>query len=196
MSAPTVLSGQYSSIGGIRDNDHSSSGQKGQHPKMQTAARWRSAADVSSCWNVSILPGCRCWIRPTMWKPDARKDTRSHWLAVLAAFTAGEGSVAQAQGFPTRPVTPIRSLAGRWHDRYRDARTCCGNADASRAIHRIENRPGAGGALGPMHMAATATPDGHTISQIPLSLLRAAFLTKMTFDPRLDWLHLRGGGAA
>jgi hypothetical protein len=28
------------------------------------------------------------------------------------------------------------------------------------------------------------------------SLLRAAFLTKMTFDPRLDWLHLRGGGAA
>src|SRR5512135_193347 len=36
----------------------------------------------------------------------------------------------------------------------------------------IENKPGGGGSVGPATMAATARPDGYTLTQIPMSVLR------------------------
>lgn len=63
-------------------------------------------------------------------------------------------------------------------------------ADAvSRSLPRrviIENRPGAGGALGPQQMAQTAKPDGYTLSQVPLGVFRLPYMTKTTFDPLSD----------
>lgn len=50
----------------------------------------------------------------------------------------------------------------------------------------IENRPGAGGALGPQHMAQIAKPDGYTLSQVPLGVFRLPYMTKTTFDPLND----------
>lgn len=50
----------------------------------------------------------------------------------------------------------------------------------------IENRPGAGGALGPQQMAQTAKPDGYTLSQVPLGVFRLPHMTKTTFDPMND----------
>jgi tripartite-type tricarboxylate transporter receptor subunit TctC len=50
----------------------------------------------------------------------------------------------------------------------------------------IENRPGAGGALGPQQMAQTAKPDGYTLSQVPLGVFRLPHMTKTTFDPLND----------
>ena len=121
-----------------------------------------------------------------------RGKIRAAILAILAAFTAGEGSVAQAQGFPSRPVTLIVPWpAGGTTDIAMRALAGATQKHLGQSIV-IENRPGVAGALGPMHMAATATPDGHTISQIPLSLLRAAFLTKMTFDPTGELTYIIG----
>ena len=50
----------------------------------------------------------------------------------------------------------------------------------------IENRPGAGGALGPQQVAQTAKPDGYTLSQVPLGVFRLPHMTKTTFDPLND----------
>ena len=43
-----------------------------------------------------------------------------------------------------------------------------------------------------MHMAATARPDGYTISQIPFSLLRAGASERMKFDPATDLAYIIG----
>ena len=63
-------------------------------------------------------------------------------------------------------------------------------ADAvSRLLPRrviIENRPGAGGALGPQQMAQVSKPDGYTLSQVPLGVFRLPHMTKTTFDPLND----------
>jgi tripartite-type tricarboxylate transporter receptor subunit TctC len=56
----------------------------------------------------------------------------------------------------------------------------------------IENRPGAGGTLAPAQMAATAKPDGYTISWMSLSVFRAPFLTKTTYDPTKDFTYIIG----
>jgi tripartite-type tricarboxylate transporter receptor subunit TctC len=50
----------------------------------------------------------------------------------------------------------------------------------------IENRPGAGGALGPQQMAHIAKPDGYTLSQVALGVFRLPHMTKTTFDPLND----------
>ena len=50
----------------------------------------------------------------------------------------------------------------------------------------IDNRPGAGGALGPQQMAQVAKPDGYTLSQVPLGVFRLPHMTKTTFDPLND----------
>jgi len=110
----------------------------------------------------------------------------------LAAFTAWAHSVAQAQGFPTRPVALIVPWpAGGTTDIAMRALAAATQTHLGQSIV-IENKPGASGGLGPMQMAATATPDGHTISQIPLSLLRAALLTRTTFDPARDLTYIIG----
>lgn len=104
-------------------------------------------------------------------------------IAGLAICTVG---ATRAEDFPTRPVT----LIVPW--------PAGGTTDAGmRALARsteqylrqpiiIENRPGAGGTLAPMQMAATVRPDGYTLAQIPVSVLRVALLRKTTFDPVRD----------
>ncbi len=56
----------------------------------------------------------------------------------------------------------------------------------------IVNRAGASGTLGPIQMAATAKPDGYTISQIPISVLRAPFVMRTSFDPISDLTYIIG----
>jgi tripartite-type tricarboxylate transporter receptor subunit TctC len=56
----------------------------------------------------------------------------------------------------------------------------------------IENRAGGSGTLGPAQMAATAKPDGYTISQIPITVFRFPFMTKTTFDPATDFTYIIG----
>jgi tripartite-type tricarboxylate transporter receptor subunit TctC len=50
-----------------------------------------------------------------------------------------------------------------------------------------ENRPGPGGTLAPEQMAATAKPDGYTISQLGPLIFRAPFIRKTTYDPTTDY---------
>jgi tripartite-type tricarboxylate transporter receptor subunit TctC len=54
----------------------------------------------------------------------------------------------------------------------------------------VENRAGAAGTLGPANMAATAKPDGYTISQLPATVFRQPFMTKTSFDPATDFTYI------
>jgi tripartite-type tricarboxylate transporter receptor subunit TctC len=87
---------------------------------------------------------------------------------------------AQAQSFPARPVTLIVPYpAGTATDTTLRSLASATRRFLGRSIV-IENRPGGGGITAPTQMAATAKPDGYTISQIPLPVFRAPFLGKTT----------------
>ena len=56
----------------------------------------------------------------------------------------------------------------------------------------VENKPGAGGTVGPSTMAATARPDGYTLAQYPISLIRVAHMQKASWDPLKDFTFIIG----
>jgi tripartite-type tricarboxylate transporter receptor subunit TctC len=99
---------------------------------------------------------------------------------------------AQAQPFPSRPITLI----------------CPWPAGGSTDVHLrkfaeiaqkhlgqpvvVENKPGGSGTLGPSQMAATARPDGYTLSQFPISLLRVPHMQKAQWEPLKDFTYIIG----
>lgn len=56
----------------------------------------------------------------------------------------------------------------------------------------IENKPGAGGMLGPGTMAKTAAPDGYTLSQLPVGAFRIPHMQKVDWDPLKDFTYIIG----
>jgi tripartite-type tricarboxylate transporter receptor subunit TctC len=56
----------------------------------------------------------------------------------------------------------------------------------------VENKPGGSGTLGPSQMAATARPDGYTLAQFPISLLRVPHMQKAQWDPLKDFTYIIG----
>jgi tripartite-type tricarboxylate transporter receptor subunit TctC len=108
-------------------------------------------------------------------------------LAVaLAAWSGG----AQAQGFPTRPVTMIVPWApGGPTDVAMRSIAAATEKYLGQAIV-IAYRPGAAGTVGPIQMAATANPDGYTIAQISENVFRAPYMRNTTFDPIQDLSYI------
>lgn len=119
--------------------------------------------------------------------------TRRLLLAAGAASLAVPG-LARAQGrFPDRPI----QLVVPW--------PAGGSADAQlRSIADlvstkagqpfiVQNRPGAGGTLGPMQVAQQARPDGYTLTQMHLSVLRRPWMMRTPqWDPVADFTHIIG----
>jgi tripartite-type tricarboxylate transporter receptor subunit TctC len=104
----------------------------------------------------------------------------------LVAWTA----VAQAQKFPSRPVTMIVPWpAGGSTDVLLRALASATDKHLGQPIV-IENRPGATGTLGPTRMANEASPDGHTIAQIPITMFRVPVMTKSAFDPTREFSYI------
>jgi tripartite-type tricarboxylate transporter receptor subunit TctC len=56
----------------------------------------------------------------------------------------------------------------------------------------VENKPGAGGMLGPAGMARNAAPDGYTISQLTINVVRQPHLQKVDWDPFKDFTYIIG----
>jgi tripartite-type tricarboxylate transporter receptor subunit TctC len=112
-------------------------------------------------------------------------------FAAAVVLTAGV-LAAPAQNFPTRPVTLIVPWpAGGTTDVGLRALASASEKHLGQPIV-IENRAGGSGTLGPAQMAATAKPDGYTISQIPITVFRFPFMTKTTFDPATDFTYIIG----
>jgi tripartite-type tricarboxylate transporter receptor subunit TctC len=100
--------------------------------------------------------------------------------------------MAQAESFPSRPITLI----------------CPWPAGGSTDLHLrkfaeiaqkylgqplvIHNRPGGGGMIGPGNMARLARPDGYTLSQLPVSAFRLPHLQQVEWDPLRDFSYIIG----
>ncbi len=112
-------------------------------------------------------------------------------LSLLAACAFA----AHAQNFPEKPITRIvRWPAGGSTDLSMRALAEAASKHLPQRIV-IENRPGASGTLGAVHLAQNARPDGYTLSQMPITVFRFPHMTKTQFDPLADftWLiHLTG----
>jgi len=114
-------------------------------------------------------------------------------VALAAALGTALPLPALAQDtFPTKPITLIVPFpAGGSTDRHLRAVA----EDASKHLGQnviVENRPGAGGTLGPSNMAKTARPDGYTISLYPLGMLRMPYMMKTDWDPIKDFTFIVG----
>src|ERR1700681_3470173 len=114
-------------------------------------------------------------------------------MAVVSGGGVGLAtSGALAQGFPSRPVTLIVPWpAGGTTDLVLRALATATEKHLRQPV-TIENRAGAAAALGPIQMAATASPDGYTVSQIPITVFRAPFMSRTTFDPTRDLSYVIG----
>ena len=110
-------------------------------------------------------------------------------LALMGVLTSAP---VRAQDFPTKPVTLIVPWpAGGSSDLALRAFAESAQKHLGQPII-IENRAGASGTLGPAQMAATAKPDGYTVSQIPITVFRLPYMTKTTFDPTKDFTYVAG----
>src|SRR5215510_472850 len=112
---------------------------------------------------------------------------------ILGAIALGVSvSTAWAQSFPARPVTFIVPYAvGGTVDLQLRALASATEKHLGQPIV-VENRPSATGTLGPAQMAATAKPDGYTVTQIGSSVLRLPFMTKTSYDPATDFTYIIG----
>src|SRR5215218_8392629 len=99
---------------------------------------------------------------------------------------------AHSQGFPTKPITLIVPWpAGGSTDRHlRTLAELAGKHLGQNVI--IENKPGGAGTLGPGTMALTAKPDGYTIAQYPMGMLRLPHMQRVQWDPLKDFTFIIG----
>ena len=124
---------------------------------------------------------------------NARHPSRRLVLAAGAASLALPGLARAQARFPDRPI----QIVVPW--------PAGGSADiqlrsigdlATRALGQpvvIRNQPGAGGTLGPMTVAQQARPDGHTLTQMHLSVLRRPWMMRTPqWDPIADFTHIIG----
>ena len=110
---------------------------------------------------------------------------RRHLLQSAAALAASTVGLAQAQGFPARPIKLLVAFpAGGPTDI--TMRSLADNA--SKILGQpviVENKPGAGGTL-PAQQLQSAAADGYTVAQIPLGVFRLGYTTKINWDPIKD----------
>jgi len=99
---------------------------------------------------------------------------------------------AMAQEFPSRPITLICPWpAGGSTDTHLRRFAEIAAKYLGQPI-LIENRPGAGGTVGPGHLAQTAKPDGYSLSQMHMGAFRIPHMQKLAWDPVRDFTYVIG----
>jgi tripartite-type tricarboxylate transporter receptor subunit TctC len=117
---------------------------------------------------------------------------QSRVVLIVASFLTFIAVQASAQDYPNRPVTLIVPWpAGGTTD---IGMRALGSATEKYLKQKIviENRPGAGGVLGPQQVAQNAAPDGYTLVQIPITVFRFPFMRKTSLDPAADFTYIIG----
>ena len=124
---------------------------------------------------------------------SARIEARRRWLLrALAIAALAAGGQAFAQAYPTRPITLIVPWpAGGSTDRHLRGLAELASKHLGQNII-VENKPGGGGTSGPGTMALTAKPDGYTIAQFPLGMLRLPQMQKVQWNPLTDFSFIIG----
>jgi tripartite-type tricarboxylate transporter receptor subunit TctC len=117
---------------------------------------------------------------------------QSRSVLVLAAILSFIAAPSFAQEYPNRPVTLIvpRPAGGTTDIGMRALASATEKYLKQKIV--IENRPGAGGVLGPQQVAQHAAPDGYTLVQIPITVFRFPFMRKTALDPAADFTYIIG----
>ncbi len=111
-------------------------------------------------------------------------------LASGAAAAPAVSRVAWAQSFPAGPVTLIVPWgAGGTVDTGLRVLAAATERHLGHPIV-IRNEPGASGTYAPGQMANRAKPDGYTVAQVHLAVLRAPSLRRATYDPSKDFTYI------
>ena len=123
----------------------------------------------------------------------APQPTRRLILAAGAAALAAPGLARAQTRFPDRPIQLVVPwpAGGSADVQLRSMGEIAGRALGQPVV--IQNRPGAGGTLGPLNVAQQARPDGHTLTQMHLSVLRRPWMMRgPSWDPVADFTHIIG----
>ena len=127
----------------------------------------------------------------TTHRDPTRRALLGAGAAIAATAALPAGALAQTR-FPERPITLIVPWpAGGSTDRHHRLLAELASKHLGQNVI-VENRPGGGGTLGPGTMASTARPDGYTISQFPLGMLRIPHMQKVAWDPIRDFTFIMG----
>ena len=120
----------------------------------------------------------------------SRKLSRRQALATASGALIAAPHVVRAQQFPAKPITLICPwpAGGPTDVVMRAMAESAGKKLGQQVI--VDNKAGATGTLGPATMAATAKPDGYTISQIPISVTRLPMMQKTGFDTLKDFTYI------
>ncbi len=115
-------------------------------------------------------------------------------LAAVTMFAASTSSVL-ADTFPSKPITLIVPWnAGGSTDIYFRALAEVASKELGQPVV-VENRTGGTGTLGPVNMARAAKPDGYTLAQIPVTVMRLPLMSARNWDALSDFtyvIHLTG----
>ena len=109
--------------------------------------------------------------------------------SLAAAASVALPGLAQAQAFPAKPIRLICPwpAGGSTDAVMRALAESAGKALGGQMI--IDNKPGASGMLGPNELVG-AKPDGYTLSQLTIGVLRLPHMQKMQFDPLKDFTYI------
>ncbi|MBP6902728.1 MAG: tripartite tricarboxylate transporter substrate binding protein [Burkholderiaceae bacterium] len=119
---------------------------------------------------------------------------RRHLLSTALAIglLAPLAAPAQAPAYPSRPVTLIVPWpAGGSTDRHLRALAELAAKHLGQPVI-VQNQPGGGGTNGPGTMALNARPDGYTIAQYPMGMLRLPHMQKVPWHPINDFSFILG----
>jgi tripartite-type tricarboxylate transporter receptor subunit TctC len=99
---------------------------------------------------------------------------------------------APAQAYPTRPITLVVSFpAGGTTDRHFRLLAELASHSLGQAV-QVENRPGGGGTLGTVQVGTQSAPDGYTLANFAVGMLRLPFMGKVAWRPIEDFTFIRG----
>ncbi len=124
--------------------------------------------------------------------PAGRRTALALGAAAAGGVLAAPAAVAQGK-FPDRPIRLIIPWppGGSADAQLRSVAEIAGRKLGQTVV--VENRPGASGTLGALHLTTQARPDGHTLSQMHLSIIRRPFLVRTPpWDPVADFSHIIG----
>ncbi len=118
--------------------------------------------------------------------------TRRALIAGCGLAALAVPMLAHADTYPSKPITLIVPWpAGGSTDRHmRTLAEIAGKQLGQNII--VDNKPGGGGTIGPGTMSRTAKPDGYTIAQFPMGMLRVPHMQKTAWHPIDDFNFIIG----
>ncbi len=120
---------------------------------------------------------------------------RNFFVSTFLALSVFAPAAVHAQAYPEKPVTMVVPWpAGGSTDIVMRTVSEAAAKHLGQPIV-VDNKPGASGTLGPAVVAANSKPDGYTLAQMPITVMRLPLMQKTAWDALKDFtyiVHLTG----